>query len=148
MLNPEAKKLFDKGIKTLTEGNNLSALSCFEKASKIEDDPLISSFFAFCIAKERGHFQKAISLCTDAIKADPEKSSHYLNLGKIYLLEKKKEEAINIFRQGLHYEENQQILDELNKIGTRKPLIIPFLKRSNVINKYLGMLLSRIKLHK
>ena len=146
MVNPETKKLFDKGIKTLTEGNILSALSCFEKASKIEDNPLISSYLAFCTAKERGQVQKAISLCNDAIKDDPENSFHYLNLGKIYLLEKEKEEAVNIFRQGLHYEENQHIADELNKIGTRKPLIIPFLKRSNVINKYLGIILSRLKL--
>jgi len=61
-------------------------------------------------------------------------------------LKRKNEEAVNIFRQGLHYEENQHIADELNKIGTRKPLIIPFLKRSNVINKYLGIILSRLKL--
>ena len=146
MVNPETKKLFEKGIKTLTEGNILSALSYFEKASKIEDNPLISSYLAFCTAKERGQVQKAISLCNDAIKDDPENSFHYLNLGKIYLLEKEKEEAVNIFRQGLQYEKNQQIADELNKIGTRKPLIIPFLKRSNVINKYLGIILSRLKL--
>ena len=146
MVNSETKNLFDKGIKTLTEGNILSALSYFEKASKIEENPLISSYLAFCIAKERGQVQKAISLCNDAIKEDPENSFHYLNLGKIYLLEKKKEEAVNIFRQGLHYEENQQIVDELNKLGTRKPLIIPFLKRSNVINKYLGINLIRLKL--
>jgi len=90
MVNPETKKLFDKGIKTLTEGNILSALSCFEKASKIEENPLISSYLAFCIAKERGQVQKAISLCNDAIKEDPENSFHYLNLGKIYILEKEK----------------------------------------------------------
>lgn len=146
MLNQETKKLFDKGIETLTEGNIVAALSYFEKALKIEENPVISSFFAFCIAKERGQVQKAIVLCTDAIKEDPENSFHYLNLGKILLLKKEKEEAVNIFRQGLQYEENQQIEDELNKLGTRKSLIIPFLKRSNLINKYLGLILSRLKL--
>ena len=145
MLNQETKKHFDKGIKTLNKGNILAALSFFEKALKIEENPVISSFFAFCIAKERGQVQKAISLCKDAIKEDPEKSFHYLNLGKIYLLEKEKEEAVNIFRQGLQYEENQQIVDELNKLGTRKSLILPFLKRSNFINKYLGLILNRFK---
>ena len=146
MENPEAKKLFDEGIKTLTEGNILSALSYFEKASKIEDNPLINSYLAFCAAKERGWVQKAISLCNNAIKEDPENSFHYLNLGKIYRLEKNNEEAIKIFRQGLHYEENQQILVEISKIEIRKPPFIPFLKRSNVINKYLGIILSRLNL--
>ena len=130
----------------MSEGKILAALSCFEKAFTIEEDPLISSFFAFCIAKERGEVQKAISLCNAAIKKEPANSFHYLNLGKIYLLKKNNKEAINIFRQGLNYEENQQIVDELNKVGIRKPPIIPFLKRSNIINKYLGMILSRLKL--
>ena len=146
MLNQEVQKLFDQGLKTLNEGNILAALSYFEKASIIEKSPVISSFLAFCIARERGQFQKAISLCKDAIHENPENSFHYLNLGKIYLLEKQKEEAVNIFRQGLHHEESQQIIDELNKLGTRKPPIIPFLKRNNFINKYLGIILSRLKL--
>jgi len=146
MVNPEAKQLFDKGIQALAEGTILSALSCFEKALAIEEDPFISSFFAFCIAKERGEIRKAISLCNAAIEKEPENSFHYLNLGKIYLIKKDNKEAINIFRQGLNYEENQQIVDELNKLGTRKPPVIPFLKRNNIINKYLGMILSRLKL--
>ena len=146
MLNQEVKNLFDQGVKTLNEGNILAALSHFEKASIIEKNPMINSFLAFCIARERGQVQKAISLCKDAINEDTGNSFHYLNLGKIYLLEKKKEEAVNIFRQGLHHEENQQIVDELNKLGTRKTLIIPFLKRSNFINKYLGIISSRLKL--
>ena len=50
MLNQETKKLFDKGIKTLNEGNIVAALSHFEKALQIEKTPIISSFFAFCIA--------------------------------------------------------------------------------------------------
>jgi len=146
MTNPESKQLFDKGIQELSEGRTLTALSCFEKALAMEEDPLTGSFFAFCIAKERGEFRKAISLCNAAIKKEPENSFHYLNLGKIYLLKKDKIEAINLFRQGLQYENNQQIVDELNRLGTRNPPIIPFLKRGNIINKYLGMIVSRLKL--
>ena len=146
MLNPEARQLFDKGRHALTEGNIIAALSFFEKALAKEDDPLISSFFAFCIARERGEIKKAISLCNDAIKKEPENSFHYLNLGKIYLIRKDKKEAVNTFRQGLQHEENQQIVDELDRLGTRKPPLIPFLKRNNVINKYLGLLLSKLRL--
>jgi tetratricopeptide (TPR) repeat protein len=146
MVNPEAKQFFDQGLHELNEGKILAALSFFEKALSREEDPLISSFFAFCMARERGEIKKAISLCTAAIKREPENSFHYLNLGKIYLLKKDNREAINIFRQGLNYEENRQIVHELNKLGTRKPPIIPFLKRRNILNKYLGLMLGRLKL--
>lgn len=144
MPDPKSKKIIDKGIKELTEGNTLTALSCFERAAQLEETPLILSCLAFCIAKERGQIKKAIAMCQDAISTEPENSSHYLNLGKIYLIEKKKEEAVNVFRKGLHYEENEQIVDELNKLGTRRPPVLPFLKRSNFLNKCLGILLNRL----
>jgi tetratricopeptide (TPR) repeat protein len=146
MTNPESKRLFDKGMDSLSAGNILAALSCFENALALEEDPLIGSFLAFCIAKERGEFQKAISICNAAISKEPGNSLHYLNLGRIYLLRKDNREAIDIFRRGLNYEENRQIADELNALGTRKPPVIPFLKRNNIINKYLGLILSRLKL--
>jgi len=146
MTNPEAKRLFDKGMDALSQGSILNALSCFENALSAEDDPLVSSFYAFCIAKERGEFQKAISICNASISRDPGNSLHYLNLGKIHLLKRDNKEAISVFRQGMSFEENRQIADELNRLGTRKPPVIPFLKRSNIVNKYLGLLLSRLKL--
>jgi len=144
--NTEAEKLYLKGIEALAQNNTLSALFYFEKALDIEDSPIISSYFAFCIAKERGQLSKAISLCEEAIKKDPESSIHYLNLGRIYLLSNKREDAIKIFREGLNYEANQKIVDELNKLGTRKFPVISFLKRSSLINKYLGIIFNKLRL--
>ena len=137
----EVEELFREGLEALARGNTLSALSSFEKARSIENTPIISSSYAFCIAKARGQVSKAISLCEEAIKKEPNNSQHYLNLGRIYLIGHNRESAIKIFRVGLSYESNQQIVDELNKLGTRKPPVIPFLKRTNPINKHLGIML-------
>jgi len=140
----EAEGLFKKGLEALTEGNTLSALSYLEKAINIDNSPIISSYYAFCIAKARGQVSKAVSLCEEAIKREPQNSQLYLNLGRIYLITNK-EDAIKTFREGLNYEANQQIIDELNRLGPRKKPIIPFLKRSNPINKYLGITLRKEK---
>jgi tetratricopeptide (TPR) repeat protein len=137
--------LLKTGVEALAQGNTISALSCFEKAISIEKRPDVYSYYAFCIAKERGQVSKAISLCKEAIEKEPNNSVHYLNLGRIYLLDDKKEEAIKTFRGGLNYEANPLIVDELNKLGPRKPPIVPFLKRSNPINKYLGIMLRTKK---
>jgi tetratricopeptide (TPR) repeat protein len=118
----------------------------FEKAVQIKETPVYISYFAFCIAKERGQVRKAISLCEEAIKREPDNPVHYFNLGKVYLHAGDKEAAINAFRAGLKYETNQQIIDELNKLQTRRPPVIPFLERNNPINKYLGIILSRLGL--
>lgn len=137
----EVEGLIREGVEALAQGNTLFALSSFEKARGIEDTPIISSCYAFCIAQARGQIHKAISLCEEAIKKEPSNSQHYFNLGRIYLVDHNKEHAIRIFREGLNCESNQQIIDELNKLGPRKRPIVPFLKRSNPVNKHLGIML-------
>jgi len=142
----DAERHFEKAIEFFTVGNIPSALYYFEKAFNIENSPLVSSYYAFCIAKERGQFSKAISLCSEALKKEPQNSLLYLNLGRIYRLSKSKGDAVKIFREGLKFEINQQIIDELTKLGIRKNPVIPFLKRSNPINKYLGIILHKLRI--
>lgn len=146
MPEEEQERLFKKGVELLNAGKTLSALSSFEKASRINGNLSVGSYMAFCIAKERGQLKYAVSMCEENIKKEPANSIHYLNLGRIYLLMKMREKAVLCFREGLHYEPNAQIVDELDRLGTRKKPVIPFLRRSNPLNKYLGILFRKLKL--
>jgi tetratricopeptide (TPR) repeat protein len=146
MQDPDAKRLYNKGVEHLSKGKTLPALSCLEQALKKEDSPSIWSYYALCIAKERGQIKKAMLLCKEALEREPDNAVHYLNLGRIYLFTRKKAEAITIFREGLNHEEHEQIIDELNNLVPRKPPVIPFLKRANPINKYLGIILKILRL--
>ncbi|HXX58333.1 MAG TPA: hypothetical protein VEI96_10070 [Thermodesulfovibrionales bacterium] len=146
MENADGEKLFEKGLQALARNDTLAALAYFERAVHVEDRPLYSSHLAFCIAKERGQYQLAVTLCEKAIAKEPRSSVHRLNLGRIYVIAKKKSDAIRTFREGLQHEKNPQIIEELDRLGTRKPPVIPFLKRENIINKYLGIALHRIGL--
>ena len=146
MHDAEAKRIFTKGLEALAHDDMLTALASFEKARRVENSPVINSYYAFCIAKERGQASKAILLCKESIQKEPNNSVHYLNLGRIQLIENNKAEAIRIFREGLNFEANQQIVEELNKLVIRKPPIISFLKRSNPVNKYLGIILKKLRL--
>lgn len=141
-----AAVLFTKGLEALARGEWTAALSCFEKASRMLNIPVHNSFLALCIAKERGQFKKAISLCSEALEAEPGNPLHYLNLGRVYLLQGKAEEAIEIFRRGLSRGANEQIIEELKKLGTRRPPPLAFLQRDNPLNKYLGIILTKIGL--
>jgi len=146
MHDKEAERNFKKGLDALTHGDTLAALASFEKARHIENSPIINSYYAFCIAKERGQTGKAILLCEESLSKEPSNSLHYLNLGRIHLVENNKTEAIRIFREGLNFEANQQIVEELNKLVIRKPPVFRFLKRSNPLNKYIGIALKKIGL--
>ena len=145
MIETEAEKEFSKGLKALQEGNSLAALGSFEKAAGLESRPVYFSSFGFCIAKERGQVQKGIVLCREALEREPENTVHYLNLGKIYLVAGDKQEAIGVFRKGLAFGQNQEIIGLLDAIGTRKPPLIRSLSRDNPVNKYLGKLLSKLR---
>ena len=141
-----AEEHFSRGLKALREGNSLAALSCFEKACALDNSPPYSSYYGLCVAKERGQVQRGMLLCREAIQQDPDNPVHYLNLGRIHLVGGNKQETLRVLRQGLGHGHNEEILALLDSIGMRKSPVLPFLGRDNRINKYLGILLTRLRL--
>ncbi len=140
------EELFKKGLAFLKEDNILGALTCFEKAYGLKKTPEAQSYFGFCIAVERGKITEALDLCRNAISKEPANPVHYLNLGRVYLKAGKKTDAIATLRKGLSFGDNKDIRLVLESLGTRKKSIFPFLTRDNFLNKYIGLILSRLKL--
>ena len=141
-----AQKEFDRAQLELDQNNVLAALACLERALGIWDDPHWYSRLGFCIAKQRGQITHALKLCQIAIVHDPENSLHYLYLGKTYLIAGKTNEALQAFRQGMMFGGNAELERMLVEIGTRKPPVISFFSRDNLLNKYLGIILGRFGL--
>jgi tetratricopeptide (TPR) repeat protein len=142
----DAEKLFSRGLDALDQGNTVSALSFFEKASQMEDNPRYRSYLAYCVAKERGQHKLSVSLCEEAIAQEPAHAGHYLNLGRIYLISGKRAEALKAFREGMSHEADPRIIAELDRMGSRKSPPISFLNRNNPLNKYLGIVLRKVRL--
>ena len=142
----ENEELYLKGISAVEKGNWLAALVCFEKLVQLDDKPVYNSYFAACIAKERGQSSQATQLCRDAMEKEPDNPVHYLNLGRIFLFQGRKIEAIKIFREGLKHNSEPRIIEELQKLGTRKQPVVPFLHRNNPLNKFLGIIFKTLKL--
>ena len=139
-------KLIENGIAYLNDNNRLAALACFDKAFINGKSPELLSYLSYCIATERGQIYEALKLCNNALSQEPDNPVHYLNLGRIYLHAGKKMEAVSTLRKGLSCGENQMIKSILEKIGTRRKPVFPFLPRNSFLNKYAGLLLRRIKL--
>ena len=138
--------LFEKGVQFLRESNSLGALACFEKAYLSEKTPKIQSYLGYCIAAQRGQIAETLKLCAGAIEADPGTPEHYLNLGRVYLRAKRKDEAIAALRKGLSAGDNSEIRALLEDLGTRKRPLFPFLPRRHFLNKYGGIILHRLRL--
>ncbi len=142
----EAKELFSKGYEALKKGKTLEALALFEKAFNIEpENPRYQSFLGLCIACERGKIKEAITLCERAIQTEPHKAEGFLNLGRVYIGAGLKLRAIEVLRKGLKIDnKNPEIIAELQSVGLRNKSIIPSLSRDHFLNKYLGIILSKL----
>jgi tetratricopeptide (TPR) repeat protein len=141
-----AEELLARGIEHLREGESLNALSCFEKSFSLRKNARCQSYLGAMIAVERGQVKEALTLCEDAISADPEDPVLYLNMGRVFLKAGKKRQAIETVRKGLGFGKSEEAVRFLNSLGTRKRPVIPFLPRRNFVNKYLGLLFKSLGL--
>ena len=141
-----ADDLLKKGLSLLRENNTLGALTHFEKAYAIKKTPLIQSYTGLCIALERGKITEAIAFLNDAMAKEPDNPVHYLNLGRVYLKAGRKIDAIDTFRKGLSFGENAEIHMILDRLGLRRKPVFPFLPRGSFLNRYIGLLLHKMKL--
>ena len=144
MSNNQAEEIFIKGLQAYTNGHEYLALVCFEYAVDLEKSPLYCSYLAFCLAKVRGQYCKAIALCGEALEKESSNAVHYDNLGRIYELSNQREKALETLRQGLQFQRKDEVRRELEKLGTRGKSVFPFLQRGNPLNKYCGLLLKKL----
>jgi len=140
----QAEEVFVKGLKAFSNGHEHLALVCFENAADLEKAPLYCSYLAFCLAKVRGQYCRAIALCGEALEKESSNPVHYVNLGRIYELSNQREKALETLRQGLQYQRKDEVRRELEKLGLRAKPVFPFLRRGNPLNKYCGILLKKL----
>ena len=110
------------------------------------ESPEMMSLMGYSLAKEAGHFHKGIELYHKAIAINPNNCEHYLHLGRIYAIAKKRAHAIKAFQLGLKIRKDPRILEELRLLGHRKSPPFSSLPRGHVINRLTGKILHSLKL--
>jgi hypothetical protein len=123
-----------------------SALARLELIPAVSRPPLALSAYALCRAELKGDFKNSVNLCHEAIKKEPKNAEHYFRQGRILLLAGRKKDAVWVLRMGLRHGRHRGIIELLGSLGIRRPPPIRFLARSNPLNKYLGILLTRMNL--
>lgn len=143
-MDEELCNLIARGEKALAKGETLVALMHFETADQRGPVPAVQSALAYCLAKEKRQYQRAVTLCRQALEAEPAEARHYYHLGRIYLAAGQKPLAITAFRRGLKLRRYQPIVEELRRLGVRKPPVFSSLPRDHFLNKSIGLLLNRL----
>lgn len=145
MATESSEGQFKEGLVFLKNDNLEKATRAFEKAYKEDKESArYMSYYGMCAALRWGEIGLGIELCTRALKKEFYKAEYYINLARVYLKADNKKGAIAVLKKGLRFDpENDIIHGELVRLGARKRPIIPFLRRSHPVNKFLGIFLRK-----
>lgn len=141
-----AEKEFAHGMAALAADDTLTALACLERALKLRDNPAWYSYLGYCIARERGQHRKGQELCLGSLAVEPANPVHLYNLARVHLASGDKAETLRVLREGMAKGGSPEIVRLLESLGKRTTPLFPVLSRSNPLNRYLGLLLSRLGL--
>jgi tetratricopeptide (TPR) repeat protein len=117
-------------------------------------NPFLLSYQGWMVAVVSGDYNRGTEICKDAFelfKADEPVGFEffspffYLNLGRAYRAAGDKRNAVQACMKGLDADpEDSDLLAEISELGRRRKPMIPFLKRSNPVNKFAGILLHNL----
>lgn len=113
--------------------------------------PVILSYCGWLQAVVDKKYQSGLAACRKAFvlfkTSDPGAAGRvypvlYVNLGRTLLLAGRKKEAVDNFQKGLNHDRaNVELKKEMQALGIRKQPPLPFLSRSNPVNRLIGKLL-------
>jgi tetratricopeptide (TPR) repeat protein len=146
VVKENAEKECAQALAALAAEDTQAALAFIEKALRLRDTPQWYSYLGYCIARQRGQHRKGLELCKESLAVEPDNPVHFLNLGRVYLTKGDKDEALRIWREGMAKGGSPELVQQLERLGTRIRPAIPMLARRNPLNRYLGILLRRLGL--
>ena len=125
----DAVKIFEEHLPELSSGTDKEKITAAS----------VFSYYGLCIAALRKQYADGIKYCQLSLKVQSSNPEHYENQARIHLLGNSRARAVDALFEGLsHDPDNKPINRILNDIGRRRPPVIGFLPRDNVLNVYLG----------
>lgn len=143
--NEQLQALCQRGLDRCRTGNwkeGLVDLSWLVQSNKIRSGmPSIAySYLGYGMAKYHKKVADGVRLCRYAIKIEFYQTENYVNLARTCMLSATyRREAFEAVREGLKVDPDCIELHDLQTaLGRRKPPVLPFLSRSNGLNRFLG----------
>lgn len=146
MNSRSAEMSFRKGVQALDRGRYLESLALFESALNLEEKngnqtPRMKylSYYGLSLSLAVGRTNEAIEMCERVLSVEFYNPDLYLNLARVYLSAGEKRHAFQTLCQGLRLEQGHPgLIAEIRKMGLRRRPVLPFLDRSNPLNRLLG----------
>jgi len=105
------------------------------------------SYLGYGIARYERRVKEGLALCQHSIKLQFYEPENYLNLARVHLLARNRRKAVEALNRALKLNaSNPGAMALAREIGWRRRPVIPFLSRSNFLNRLLGRLSYRLRL--
>jgi Flp pilus assembly protein TadD len=97
------------------------------------------SYLGYGIARYERRVKEGLALCEHSIKVQFYEPENYVNLARVYLLARNRRKAVEALTRALKLNVSHPGARALaREIGWRRPPVIPFLSRNNLLNRLLG----------
>ena len=98
------------------------------------------SYLGFGMARFNKKIPEGVRLCKHAVRMEFYQTENYVNLARTCMLhDRYRRDAFEAVREGLKIDPDSPDLQDLHRIlGMRRPPVLPFLARSNPLNRLLG----------
>ncbi len=104
------------------------------------------SYLGYGIARYERRVKEGLALCQHSIKLQFYEPENYLNLARVHLLARNRRKAVEALNRALKLNaSNPGAIALAREIGWRRRPVIPFLPRSNFLNRLLGRLSYRLR---
>lgn len=134
------------GIRACRDGNWREGLTLLTLLAQQEEKSgrLPSIFYGYlgqAIARCEGRKRVGLELCQKAVELDPFRPENQVNLAAVYMMIGNRRAAVRALNAGLALDpEHAGLLELQEAMGVRRPPVLRFLDRDNVINYWLGRL--------
>ncbi|MFZ0582625.1 MAG: tetratricopeptide repeat protein [Candidatus Acidiferrales bacterium] len=136
---------FKEGIELLKGGYHKNALPHLRRSVEMESsNPYYLSFLGVAISRSEKKWSEAVKLCETALQLKRKEMQMYLNLAEVYAAAGRRDSAIFTLDRAMeNFGPNARLVKARSRVEKRRPPILPFLQRTNLLNRELGKLRHR-----
>ncbi len=154
MSEQSAERSFKQGLAALAEKRPDAAADFFLSAMQIEwrqsvrPDMRFLSYYGLSLARAKHALPQALQACECALAKDPASPALFLNLGRVYIIAGKTEQALDCFERGLRFAPyHEPLRRELSQIDRRSEPVVRSLSRSHLLNRCAGRIRASLQTH-
>jgi tetratricopeptide (TPR) repeat protein len=142
-----AQDHFRQGRDDLRNESFERALGHFRAAHRLDPGSAqYRSFYGLVLGLCERRWEQALELCRSAARDEFFDPIHYHNLARLHLAFGFKAEALRLLKRGLMIAPgHEEIVEALRCLGVRKRPPLTFLRRENLLNRWLGRVTDRVR---